>query len=168
MANKRLDLTGKKFGKLTAIEPNGSNEKGLVTWKLRCECGNEVTRTASRLTGSEKRGVVQSCGCTHHLKTHGLSVEFKKLRWVWVAMRQRCYNPSNKDYPNYGARGITICNEWDNFKDFHSWAVSTGYREGVTIERVDVNGNYDPTNCTWIVNERQALNTRKIRKFEYK
>ena len=82
-------------------------------------------------------------------------------------MRQRCNNPRNKDYPNYGGRGIKVCSLWDNYNHFHSWALGNGYREGLTIERVDVNLGYSPLNCMWLANEKQALNTRKIRKYEY-
>lgn len=165
MANHRLDIAGVKFGMLSAVRPHHKDEAGRWLWEFDCECGNSVVRAAYSV--KRKTSPTTSCGCVHHLKTHGLSSECRNLNWVWSAMRQRCMNPANKDYPNYGGRGIVICDEWGDFAEFHKWAVGTGYRKGVTIERVDVNGNYEPSNCTWIANERQALNTRKIRLFEY-
>lgn len=83
-------------------------------------------------------------------------------------MRQRCQNPGNKDYPNYGARGISVCAEWESFETFQIWATLTGYQKGITIERVDVNDGYHAGNCTWVPNVEQALNTRKVRMFEYR
>lgn len=83
-------------------------------------------------------------------------------------MRQRCNNPNNKDYVNYGARGIKICDEWNDYAEFVKWAISSGYRDNVTIERVDVDGDYCPVNCTWVANELQALNTTRNVYYEYK
>ncbi|BAN16870.1 HNH endonuclease [Edwardsiella phage PEi21] len=162
------NLTGEVFGKLTVVSRNGKTADDLVTWNATCECGNTVVRTGASLLRARKKGVESSCGCSHHLRTHGLSKKFEKLKWVWTAMKQRCRNPSCKDYPNYGGRGIDVCGEWDDFEVFHSWAISSGYSEGVTIERINVNQGYHPDNCTWICNEKQALNTRKIRRFEYR
>lgn len=82
---------------------------------------------------------------------HGLSRS--KLYHVWLMMKQRCYNSRNKDYKDYGARGITIYEEWINdFKVFHKWAISVGYEEGLTLDRINPNGNYEPNNCRWITN----------------
>lgn len=166
MANHKNDIAGQRFGKLTAVQPDHA-VSGRWKWLFKCDCGGECVRFSYVMVRERGKGTQSSCGCEQHLRTHGLSSQFKKLNWVWGAMRQRCFNPSNKDYPNYGGRGITICEEWSDFAKFKEWAVTTGYREGLTIERVDVNGHYEPDNCTWLVNERQALNTRIIRKFEY-
>lgn len=162
-----LEIQGYKFGKLTAVKPVEKGPSGQWRWLFKCDCGGEVVRYAYVMKRA-KSGVRSSCGCEQPLKTHGLSKANTLLHNVWKAMRQRCSNPINKDYSNYGGRGIVVCDAWGDFAEFHKWAVSTGYRKGVTIERVDVNGNYEPSNCTWIVNERQALNTRRIRMFEYK
>jgi hypothetical protein len=165
MANRRLNLTGVTFGYLTAVEPVGATPNGLIIWKFTCVCGESVERVGSNILRDKKKGVTSSCGCKAPLVTHNLSRKFGKLHRVWVSMRQRCRNPNNKDYVNYGARGIDVCESWESFENFHSWALSTGYREKVTIERIDVDKGYSPDNCTWVANEKQALNTRKIRTF---
>lgn len=167
MANHRKDITGEKFGMLTAIRPTRRDEKGRWVWLFECECGNSIERKLGAMVKAQKAGMKSHCGCSPALKTHGLSKRFQKLKWVWTSMKQRCYNPSCKDFPHYGGRGITICPDWHNFELFHAWAMSSGYKEKVTIERIDVNGNYCPENCTWVKNERQALNRTNTLKYEY-
>lgn len=167
MANRRKDVTGQKFGKLTAVRPSRPDENGRWYWIFNCECGNSVERKLSHIMKGKSLGSVSHCGCSPALKTHGLSKKFEKLKWVWVAMKQRCYNPSCKDFPHYGQRGIIVCQEWHDFEKFHTWAISSGYKDKVTIERVDVNGHYCPENCTWVKNERQALNRTNTLKYKY-
>lgn len=137
-------------------------------WLCGCDCGNAVVRTSLCIKRAKKKNANSSCGCKSGNSTHGLSNEFKKLHWVWTAMKQRCNNVNNKDYINYGGRGVTIDPEWYAFKIFHQWAISSGYREGMTIERINVNGHYQPSNCTWIVNEQQADNKQRSRRFYYR
>jgi hypothetical protein len=168
MANKRRDITGEVFGKLTAIAPIRPDGAGRWVWLFKCECGQLVERNSYRVISSKRLNSTPHCGCSPSLKTHGLSNEFKKLNWVWVSMKQRCNNTTCKDYARYGARGIKVCNEWLDFKNFHSWAMSSGYKKNVTIERIDVNKGYHPDNCTWIENEKQALNREHTVKFDYK
>lgn len=96
---------------------------------------------------------------------HGMSGS--KLHYIWKGMRQRCLNPNNKDYHNYGMRGISISNEWMEFLGFYKWSVQSGYKDGLTIERIDVNDGYFPHNCKWIENKKQARNTRKLVLLEY-
>ena len=168
MANHRKDITGEKFGMLTAIIPTRRDEKGRWVWLFECECGNTIERKLGAMVKAQKAGMKSHCGCSPALKTHGLSKRFQKLNWVWTAMKQRCYNPECKDFPHYGGRGITVCQEWHSFELFHAWAMSSGYKEKVTIERKDVDGNYCPENCTWIENERQPLNRTNTTRFFYK
>lgn len=161
MANKVKDLTGLKAGKLTAIKRCGTSKEGRAVWLCRCDCGNEVERISTIMSAAIKNGKYSHCGCSPANQSHGLSKE-KHLYWVWASIVQRCENPKNKDYPNYGGRGITICEEWrSNFGVFHKWAKSSGYTRGLTIERIDVDQGYNQINCDWTENERQSLNCRR-------
>lgn len=137
-------------------------------WLCCCDCGNTVIRTSLCIKRAKNKNANSSCGCKSGNSIHGLTNDFKKLHWVWKAMKQRCNNVNNKDYINYGGRGVSVHPEWYDFKNFHQWAMSSGYREGMTIERINVNGHYQPLNCTWIVNEQQADNKQRSRKFHYR
>lgn len=163
MANPIKDLKGQVFGKLTVVE--FSHSDGRSYWLCKCECGKTKTVRSSSLR--RKKRPVRSCGCLvgKHKITHGLSNS--KLYDVWRQMNQRCFNPFCKDYRNYGGRGIKVCKSWRNIKEFISWARSSGYKSGLTIERKDVNKDYAPSNCCWIDNKHQARNTRKVRKLTY-
>lgn len=164
MANHVRDFSFQKIGMLTAIKRIHSNKSTNAEWVCLCECGNFTSRSSNQLCNAIRDKKRSSCGCVGGNQTHNLLRSSKKLYMVWGAMKARCYRPSCKDFKNYGERGISICDEWVNdFSKFHKWAIESGYEEGIsTIERVDVNGDYNPENCTWILNERQALNTRKV------
>ena len=146
-----IDLTGQKFGRLTVIERVENNKHGKARWKCECECGNDVFIP----TGDLKSGRTQSCGCFNKERTkesrttHGLTDH--PLYRVWSNMRKRCYGTNNPAYATYGARGIQICDEWlDDFQVFYDWAISNGFSEGLSIDRIDNDGNYEPSNCQWI------------------
>ena len=158
-------MTGIKINRLTAIRLSHV-ENYKAYWVFSCECGNMITRHGSMV----RSGGIKSCGClkreaSHtngkNNKTHGLSKT--KLYDVHRQMMQRCYNVECKDYKNYGGRGIFVCNEWMNLAEFISWAENSGYKNGLTIERINVNEGYYPDNCTWIANKFQAHNTRKVK-----
>lgn len=168
MANKRVDVSGLKFGLLTAISPHERMPDGRWAWSFSCDCGAIIYRRVSTVIKSKKEGKISHCGCANALKTHGLTKSNKHLNWVWSAMKQRCGNPNCKDYHNYGGRGISMCQDWMDFNKFHSWAVSSGYRRGVTIERIDVNGDYVPENCKWIPNDKQALNRSNNKRYQFR
>ena len=159
------DLTGQKFNMLTVIERLPNNSANKVVWKCICDCGNTTTVT----TGNLKNGSVKSCGCLVHIghtTTHGMGNT--KLYGVWGAMKSRCNNHNSRQYINYGARGIRVCHEWnESFESFYKWAVNSGYRDGLTIERVDNNGNYCKENCIWATPKQQAQNRRSCYTFEY-
>lgn len=157
MANtKKINMIGKKFGRLTVLSECEKRAKnGKIIYKCRCDCGNITDVIGDNL----RRGNTMSCGCLHSevTKTHGL--RDCKLYNVWDNAKRRCYNKNNKRYKNYGARGIKICDEWkDNFQSFYDWSMSRGYKQGLTLDRIDVNGNYEPSNCRWITNEEQQNN----------
>ena len=167
----KQDLTGQKFGRLSVVADTGKRRHSYVVWLCRCDCGN-VTEVIS---DSLKRGNTKSCGCLHDelaaerikgVKTvpkHGLS--HHRLFGIWSGMKTRCYNPNNKDFKDYGGRGITICAEWlADFQRFYDWAMKNGYQDSLTIDRKDVNGNYEPSNCKWATRAEQSRNQRRTHK----
>jgi len=170
---KVVDLTGQRFGKLLVLRRCGS-KNGHAAWLCRCDCGNEKIMSASSLRSGTK-----SCGClcieaiknwnqseekkkvTVSLKTkHGM--KGTRLYRIWQAMKARCTNQNVPCFRYYGGRDIRVCEEWKNdFQAFHEWAVENGYADNLTIDRVDVNGNYEPANCRWVTMAEQNKNKRK-------
>lgn len=162
------DLTGQKFGRLTVLE--FAYRKGKhYHWLCKCDCGNTVIIRKDSLT---KKNFTQSCGCLAIEKSkqrftqHGLYGT--RLFYIYNNMKQRCSNPNDEMYIHYGSRGITICQEWNNFKSFSNWAMNNGYQDNLTIDRIDVNGNYEPSNCRWVTNKEQQRNKRNNRIITYK
>lgn len=161
-----VDLTGKKFGRLTVVSRAENSKGGKSRWLCRCECGNECVVHGSSL----KSGNTKSCGCIRReanhdrATTHGMSKT--PLFTIWWAMVSRCNNPNNRSYENYGGRGIHVCDEWLDSSCFFEWAITNGYSEGLTIERVDVNKGYEPSNCKWIPKAEQARNKTNSRMVE--
>lgn len=155
--DKRIkDLTGQKFNRLTVIEfSHTKNRKSF--WMCECICGNKKVIRSDSL----KDGNVKSCGCLNFENgtvTHNMSKT--KIYHVWATMKNRCKNSNDKNFHHYGGRGITYCDEWEKFELFYEWAVDNGYKEGLTLERVDVNGDYEPINCIWITHAEQQNNKR--------
>jgi predicted nucleic acid-binding Zn ribbon protein len=170
-----INYIGKKFGRLTVIERVEdaiipSTKKHVVRYRCLCDCGNEKIIRKLHLTN----GSIISCGCYqreqlgNRRRKHGFSHK-EKLYTVWLDMKERCRNPKNIRYNSYGGRGIKVCPEWsDNYLSFREWSLSNGYmedlresgRNNLTIDRIDVNGNYEPNNCRWITNKENCLNKR--------
>ena len=166
---KAKDLKGQRFGYLVVLQDAGRNKYGDVLWKCRCDCGEEYLVKSVNLT----HGFVKSCGCmTSKMirdknKGHGLCDT--KLYSVWGGMKSRCYNPRNREYDNYGGRGIKVCDEWkNNFVKFYEWSMNNGFSEDLTIDRIDVDKDYSPDNCRWITNKEQQRNKRNTRYLTYR
>lgn len=162
---KRIDLTGKKFGRLKVIK-QADTVKGHLRWHCKCDCGKDTIVYGSSL----KNGNTTSCGCykTENAKRlySGVRQNDKHLYGVWNGIKQRCRNSNHKSYPNYGGRGINVCDEWaNNYESFYYWSINCGYKKGLEIDRINNDGNYEPNNCRWVEREIQANNKRNVTLF---
>jgi hypothetical protein len=168
------DITGQRFGKLVVIE-RAKNRGKETFWKCKCDCGNIKDINASKL----KNGTTKSCGCLvkyspnkHYTrknphKTHGKTNT--RIYRIYRKMIRRCCNPNEPSYKDYGGRGIAICKDWlDDFMNFYDWAVVNDYKDDLSIDRINNNGNYEPSNCRWATKKEQANNTRKTIFLTYK
>lgn len=157
--SKKLDLVGKVFGRLTVLGESGRSERGSVLWDCSCQCGNSCKVISSSLNSN----LITSCGCLYKEsrktcnRKHGKS---KSREYnAWAAAKQRCYYKKHDFYADYGGRGITMCEQWIN--SFETFYKDMGdCPQGMSIERVDFNGNYCPENCKWDTASNQGYNTR--------
>lgn len=160
------DLTKQKFGKLLVLGVSRQVQSGKRTryyWNCKCECGNEKEIRTDGLTS----GSVQSCGCLKKeqdkinlTKFHRHKMSNTKLYHTWQKMKDRCLNPNVPCYARYGGRGITVCQEWLTVDAFLEWAKANGYSEGLQLDRIDNNGNYEPANCRWVTVKENCRNRR--------
>lgn len=168
---------GQKFGRMTVIgiEHGTIGVKKISNcwkWVCKCDCGNVKTVMPNKLIS----GHTTSCGCYKSDKTasrnktlkttHG--GRYERLYKIWHGMKQRCYWSGCRDYRRYGARGIEICDEWlSDYASFRNWALNNGYNENLSIDRIDVNGNYCPDNCRWATASQQQNNRRTCKYYDY-
>lgn len=161
--SEKIDITGQRFGRLVVVKEAGRSKQGRVLWRCRCDCGGSTIVRGADL----KNGSVKSCGCARveacraHGTRHGGSGT--RLYDIWKGMRARCNNPNHKAYPQYGGRGIKICREWDAFASFREWALANGYREDLTIDRINNDEGYEPNNCRWASYVEQRHNQRRYK-----
>ena len=163
-----IDLTGQRFGRLVADVRSDNDKRGECRWECVCDCGKRTVVLSSHL----RKGRIKSCGCLAkelsrerlmsipnrgHFTHNGSNT---RLYETWVNMKTRCLNPNNRAYKWYGAVGVTICQEWMQFENFQQWALSSGYTDDLTIDRIDPSGNYCPNNCRWITISEQQNNRK--------
>ena len=167
------DIVGQKFSRLTVTSYAGRYAKGNSNRKehyynCKCDCGNESNEVMRR---NITNGKINSCGCLHkeglanRVKTHGLSDH--RIYQIYYGMKKRCFNEDSRDYIYYGAKGVSICDEWlgeSGFTNFYNWSINNGYKDELTIERINVEGDYEPSNCTWTTMKEQVVNRRKVKK----
>jgi hypothetical protein len=157
------DIKGMRFGRLTVLERAENNKHGQARWLCLCDCGSETIVGSGNLSS----GNTMSCGCLHREglitrnTVHGEC--HSRLYDIWAGMKTRVSNPGRKEFACYGGKGITVCEEWNDYPAFRDWAMANGYRDDLSIDRIDNDGNYEPCNCRWVDMKTQANNTRRNR-----
>jgi hypothetical protein len=171
MKGKIIDYTNMRIGNITVLSLV-ERKKGKTYWNCRCDCGNEFVGEINGIKYRvEKQGQTRCDKCrSGSCLKHGDAIHSRKrvrLYSIWEGMRYRCEKKYASHYDKYGGRGIKVCNEWHDYITFRDWALSNGYRDDLSIDRIDANGNYEPSNCQWTTQKEQMNNTRETRRVEY-
>lgn len=170
--SKINNLAGQKFGKVTVLSFD-KIKNNRSYWICQCDCGKVFSRRSDII----KRKDVKSCGCykKENNKTIGIKHgdckrnKINPIYRIWQGMKDRCYNKNNPNNVHWLGRGIKMCDEWkNNYLEFKKWAIENGYKKGLSIDRIDVNGNYEPNNCRWVSQEEQNKNTTRTMHIKYK
>jgi hypothetical protein len=169
-----IDITGNRYGYLKVVRLSDKRDScGVMLWECTCDCGKTIFVRGQSL----KSGRTKSCGCFHSARTresntrHGATARknFKRLYNIWKGIKRRCNNPNCDHYSSYGGRGIKICAEWEHdYGAFEKWAMANGYDDTMTIDRIDNDGNYEPSNCRFLSNASQRWNMRRNLNIMYK
>jgi hypothetical protein len=167
---KVMDLSGRRFGRLVVIGmvEAGNDAARTRRWLCLCECGNHAVKSFDslmRATGNSGCRICFGLFQAKQHRKHGATVGLKKTPlWIcWRSMRQRCRDPNLKAYRWYGAKGVKVCDEWMKYQAFHDWAMANGYAPGLSIDRIDANGNYEPVNCRWVTLSENTLNMHRAK-----
>lgn len=163
--NGIIDITGQRFGRLVVLAYADKDKNRNARFLCLCDCGKMKIINGASL----RKGLTQSCGCLQKEKaktiftTHGQTIGYRRSRLhsIWHGMKNRCLNPNTNRFKIYGGRGIRICKEWLNsFEEFYKWAINNGYDKNLTIDRINNNKGYEPSNCRWVTYSEQRRNQR--------
>lgn len=163
-------LCGQRISHLVVTGFAWKDALGIPYYACKCDCGGTVVRRLTSLLNAKKRGSISGCASCQHAIRSSLKVKHgdnkrdgaSKLYMVWGGIKRRCLNPRQKSYRHYGAKGVRICDEWLDYEEFRSWAIQSGYRQGLCIDRIDPKGNYQPSNCRWITKSDNSKRARGV------
>ena len=159
-----VDITGKQFGYWKVLYRNGSTANKASIWKCECTLCHKIYDVIGASLRTNKSTCCLSCSAkTSHTK----SFSKDPIKIVFLGMKERCLNKNSDHYKYYGGRGITICNEWlEDSEKFYKWAYKNGYKKGLTIDRINPDKNYEPSNCRFITLAEQQRNKKNVHKFD--